>query len=93
VKWAYSATPNGPNAPSADANPTVHVYGPVACGTTTGGAEVTVDGPGSTGYKYQTGSMEWHFNWKTKDVPNGCYYLQVSSPTYQVSPVFPIQLK
>ena len=26
-------------------------------------------------------------------LPNGCYYLQVTSPTQQTSPVFPVQLK
>jgi hypothetical protein len=75
------------------AGPTVSVYGPVGCGETAGGEVVDVDAAGHSGYHYAETTRTWQFNWKTAGLPAACYYVQVTSPQAQPSPVFPIQLK
>jgi hypothetical protein len=71
----------------------VSVYGPVSCGTTTGGEVLDVDDAGHSGYQYDAATRTWQFNWKTTGVASGCYYIQVTSPQAQASPLFPIQLE
>jgi hypothetical protein len=92
LRWRYTDA-GGLVADSAGANPTVSVHGPVACGETSGGAVVDVDSPGDRGSHYSAGTMTWHLNWKTRGVPSGCYYIQVTSPLAQPSPRFPVQLE
>jgi hypothetical protein len=83
---------NGNVTDSSGANPTVNIYGPVSCGDTTGGTVLDVNAAGSSGYQYHAGSQTWQFNWSTAGLASGCYYIQVTSPQAQPSPLFPIRL-
>jgi hypothetical protein len=79
---------------SSAANPTLNIFGPVSCGSDTGGEPITVDAPGSTGYQYDPGSNSWQFNWKTTGLQQGCYNIFVTNgQTGQTAGGFPIQLK
>jgi hypothetical protein len=91
LKWQYTAA-DGSVADSAAASPTLTIYGPVSCGETDGGELIDVSSPGDSGYRYDAETRTWQFNWKTRGVPNGCYYIQVTSPQSQPSPLFPIRL-
>ena len=92
LRWHYTAE-DGTVTDSAGANPTVSVYGPVACGETTGGEVLEVSAAGESGYQYDAETATWQFNWKTSRVPAGCYYIQVTSPQAQPSPLLPIRLE
>lgn len=91
LKWQYTDI-DGIAADSPATNPTLSVYGPVGCSETTGGAVIDIDAAGNSGYQYDAATRTWQFNWKT-GLPAACYYIQVTSPQAQPSPVFPIQLK
>ncbi|MCI0351843.1 MAG: lamin tail domain-containing protein [Acidobacteriales bacterium] len=92
LKWQYTDI-NGNVTASAGANPTVNVSGPVNCGDTSGGEVVEVNAAGTSGYQYDAATATWQFNWKTTGIPAGCYFIQVTSPQAQPSPIFAIQLK
>jgi hypothetical protein len=92
LRWRYTAE-DGTVTDSAGADPTVSVYGPVACGDTTGGEVLEVSAAGESGYQYDAATTTWQFNWKTSRVPAGCYYIQVTSPQAQPSPLLPIRLE
>jgi hypothetical protein len=92
LKWQYTGA-DGNVADSAGASPTVNVNGPVSCGETTGGSLIDVTAAGNSGYQYDSATNIWQFNWKTSGIPSGCYYILVTSPQAQPSPLFAIQLK
>jgi hypothetical protein len=92
LKWHYTVE-DGTVADSAGANPTVSVYGPVACGDTTGGELLEISAAGESGYQYDAATATWQFNWNTRGVPAGCYSIQVTSPQAQPSPLLPIRLE
>ena len=92
LKWQFTDI-NGNAANSAGANPAVNISGPVSCGDTSGGAVLDVNAAGSSGYQYDPATKTWQFNWKTTGIAAGCYYIQVTSPQAQPTPIFEIQLK
>jgi len=92
LKWQYTGA-DGDVTDSAAADPTVNVYGPVACGETSGGELVEVSAAGDSGYQYDSATATWQFNWNTRGVPSGCYFIQVTSPQAQPSPLVPIRLE
>jgi len=92
LKWQYTGA-DGNVADSAGASPTVNVNGPVSCGETIGGSLIDITAAGNSGYQYDSATNIWQFNWKTSGIPSGCYYILVTSPQAQPSPLFAIQLK
>jgi len=92
LKWQYTAQ-DATLADSADAAPTVTIYGPVSCAETAGGELLDVSSPGESGYQYDAETWTWQFNWKTTGVPSGCYYILVTSPEAQPGPLIPILLE
>jgi hypothetical protein len=92
LQWQYRNA-QGAVVDSAAANPTVNVYGPVSCGVTTGGTTIDVSAPGASGYRYDAGTKTWAFNWQTRGLAPGCYYLNVASSIAQPSGWLSIQLK
>lgn len=77
LKWQYSL--NGTVVDSADANPLISFYGPVACDGGTDGASVALNDTGASGYQYDTAARTWQFNWKTTGLASGCYYFTVTN--------------
>jgi len=92
LRWQY-ATTQGAVVDSAGAMPLVNLWGPVACGATSGGEIVEVNDAGNSGYQYDPLTLTWQFNFKTTGMPVGCYDVQVTSPTLPASPLFPLQLR
>jgi hypothetical protein len=92
LRWQYTAQ-DGTLADSSDAAPTVTIFGPVSCAETAGGELLDVSSPGESGYQYDPETRTWQFNWKTTGVPSGCYFILVTSPQAQPSPLIPIQLE
>jgi hypothetical protein len=92
LMWQYTGA-DGEVTDSSAADPTVNVYGPVACGDASGGDVLEVSTAGSSGYQYDSATATWQFNWSTRGVPSGCYYIQVTSAKAQPSPLVPIRLE
>ncbi|MGQ0733782.1 MAG: PxKF domain-containing protein, partial [Acidobacteriota bacterium] len=92
LSWQY-ADMQGLVIPTPGAAPTVNVWGPVACGETTGGATIEVNAAGESGYQYDASTNTWRFNWHTTSVPVGCYYIQITSPALPASQLFAIRLR
>lgn len=90
IVWQYTGS-NGQVTDSAGANPTVNIYGPVNCGSTTS-APITVDSVGQTGYRYDPTTQTWQFRWQASVEP-ACYTIQVTSDLAQPSPLFAISIK
>ena len=91
LSWRYES--DGQVVDSALAAPNVSVWGPVACGDTTGGSTIEVSSSGNSGYQYDPITQTWQFHWKTSGLAAGCYYIQITSPVAPASPVFPIRLR
>jgi hypothetical protein len=92
LKWQYLG-PDGSVTDSQDAAPAVTIHGPVGCGDTAGGEVLDIATAGDSGYQYDAETRTWQLNWKTAGVPSGCYYVQVTSPDAQASPLFAIRLE
>jgi hypothetical protein len=92
LKWHYLGS-DGSVADSQDAAPAVTIQGPVGCGDTTSGEVLDISSSGDSGYQYDAETRTWQFNWQTTGVPSGCYYVQVTSPHAQPSPLFAIRLE
>jgi hypothetical protein len=91
LKWQYTDSA-GRAVSSAAANPTVLVDGPVACGTTAPGSAVSVNAPGSGGYRYSGGT--WQLNWKTTGLAAGCYNIRIrNGQTGHIDGPLPIRLR
>jgi len=53
-----------------------------------------IDAPGSSGLRYDSLTMTWHFNWQTKGWEDGIYKIRITSgQTLQVNGPFLIQLR
>ena len=92
LKWQYAL--DGSVVDSSTANPALNFYGPVACGTTTDGAAVTVSDTSTTGYRYDATSRTWQFNWQTRGLAAACYYFTVTNQgASQTDGPFIIQLR
>ena len=51
-------------------------------------------GPGTSGYRYQSSSMTWQFNWKTTGLAAGwCYFTVTNQEAAQTDGPFIIQLR
>jgi hypothetical protein len=90
LKWQY--TLDGAVIDSAAYQAMLTAYGPVDCGSVTGGTTVTVDAPGNSGFQYSATTDTWQFNWKTDKETDGCFYVVVEQQTLGVSRTFPIRI-
>jgi hypothetical protein len=89
---------NGVRVASADANPTIAIYGPYVCGTDTpADTIVAFTDPGSSTLTYDPTTMTWHRNLQLKSgfQADKCYSLVVTSPVanYGSSEASPIKVK
>jgi hypothetical protein len=91
LKWQYTGT-DGAVTDSAGATPTVTIYGPVSCGDPAGGERRDISAAADGGYRYDPEPGTWQFDWSTRGLPSGCYFIQVTSPQAQPSPLLPIRL-
>ena len=88
LKWRYTDY-DGKTVDSALADPCIEIrYG------SEDGELIEVDDPGASGLRYDPKTMTWHFNWKTKGLAPGVYYIYIkSSQTGQTDGPFQIQLR
>ncbi|MGQ0736667.1 MAG: PxKF domain-containing protein [Acidobacteriota bacterium] len=91
LKWQF-LNGQGAAVESANANPRLSFWGPVACGSPSDEVFVA-DDAGQSGYHYDPATMTWGYSWQTKGIQPGCYYMQISSDISDPSGLFPIQLK
>lgn len=91
--YLYTGTGQVPVVDSMNALPAVQMWGPVACGVTTGGVEVPVSDAGASGYHYDPTTHVWGYNLKATGMAPGCYLLQVTSVLSNPSALYPIQIR
>jgi hypothetical protein len=97
LKWRYTDVA-GTILNSASAIPMIRVYGPSAVPLDL--AEVlpvliTPTDPGSSGIRYNWDISTWQFNWQTKGLQEGTYWIYISctSPAWQAPPPFIVVLR
>src|SRR4029450_12583366 len=63
---------------SSAAGPVVGIAGPYTCGGDDSLAPVvTANDAGNSGYKYDSTTNTWQFNWKTTGLTAGCYLIKI----------------
>ena len=94
LKWQYLNNA-GSVINSSAAGPVVGIAGPYTCGGDDSLAPVvTANDAGNSGYKYDSTTNTWQFNWKTTGLTAGCYTIKIhSGQSGQENGPFPIQLK
>ncbi len=90
IRWQY-ANSLGQIVDSASASPTVLLWRAAVCGQTVGGTAVGVSTAGNSGYQYDSQTKTWQFNWQTRGLEPGCYYIQIVSPVL-TGPLFAVQV-
>jgi len=93
LKWQYTDSA-GNVVDSAAANPSVGIKPVTGDGTPVEGIPIIVEDPGLSGYQYDSLTTTWQYNWQTKGLTAGLYYIRITSgQTGQVNGPFPIQLR
>jgi len=92
LKWQYSFLGNVVD--SSAANPTVEIRLVTGDGTIVEGIPITVEDSGVSCLRYDSLTMTWQFNWQTKGLSPGLYYIRIiSGQTGQIDGPFQIQLR
>ena len=89
LKWQI--TEDDAAADSSAYPAAVSVVGPAQCGQT-GGNPITVQTSGESGYRYDTATRTWSFNWNTSPGLEGCFTIVLEQPQLGLLKSYPIKL-
>jgi hypothetical protein len=79
IKWYYEL--GGQKVESYSPDLEIRVKGPFTCGEgEPDDALETVEDAGSSDLRYKWDTDEWHFNWDTVGLADGCYNLRIYQP-------------